>query len=166
MSDKANKWSLRFSPWFIVTALVVIADQWTKRWIIDNFKYGQQQPVTEFFNLTRLHNEGAAFSFLADAGGWQKGFFITLGLAVSAFIAIWMMRLHQGGSRLLAAGLGFILGGALGNVYDRIAYGHVIDFLDFYYQSFHWPAFNVADSSIFIGAVLVIVDSFVNKSTD
>ncbi|NNF17089.1 MAG: lipoprotein signal peptidase [Gammaproteobacteria bacterium] len=163
MTATPSKTSWRLSPWFLLSGLVLGLDQWTKQWIIDNFEYGRYQAVFPHFNLTRLHNEGAAFSFLADAGGWQKTFFIVLGFAVSAVITIWIMRLEKGRNKLLGAGLALILGGALGNVIDRLLYGHVIDFLDFYYGTFHWPAFNVADSCIFLGAVAVILDSFVNK---
>jgi signal peptidase II len=149
-------------PWLLLFGAAFGLDQWTKRWIIANFKYGQIRPVMDSFNLTRLHNEGAAFSFLADAGGWQKHFFVGLALAVSAFVAVWLWRLPGKDHKLLSAGLAFILSGALGNAVDRLLYGHVIDFLDVYYKTWHWPAFNVADSCIFIGAALVILDMFVN----
>ena len=149
-------------PWLTLFALVLGLDQWTKRWIIANFEYAQIRPVFDSFNLTRLHNEGAAFSFLADAGGWQKHFFVGLALTVSVFVAVWLWRLPNKDHKLLSGGLAFILGGALGNAVDRLLYGHVIDFLDVYYKTWHWPAFNVADSCIFIGAALVILDMFVN----
>lgn len=153
-------------PWLALFGIALVADQWSKRWIIANFEYGQIEPIFTSFNLTRLHNEGAAFSFLADAGGWQKNFFVGLALVVSAFVAVWLWRLPSKDHKLLSAGLAFILGGALGNAIDRILYGHVIDFLDVYYKTWHWPAFNVADSCIFIGAALVIVDMFVNGERD
>ncbi|MFK8028745.1 MAG: signal peptidase II [Gammaproteobacteria bacterium] len=153
-------------PWLVVFAVGFGYDQWTKRWIIANFQERQIQPVTDWFNLTRLHNEGAAFSFLANAGGWQKHFFITLALVVSAVVAIWLWRLPTRNHKLLSGGLALILSGALGNAIDRLLYGHVVDFLDVYYQTYHWPAFNVADSCIFVGAFLVILDVFVNGDRD
>jgi len=153
-------------PWLIIFGVALGFDQWTKRWIITNFKEHQIRPVVEWFNLTRLHNEGAAFSFLADAGGWQKYFFVTLALAVSAFVAVWLWRLPNKDHKLLSGGLAFIVSGALGNAIDRLLYGHVVDFLDVYYNTWHWPAFNVADSCIFIGAALVIIDMFVNGERD
>lgn len=153
-------------PWLALFGLGLGADQWTKRWIVDRFQEYQIQPVTGWFNLTRMHNEGAAFSFLADAGGWQKPFFITLASVVSLVVAVWLWRLPAKGHKLLSAGLALILSGAIGNVIDRIAYGHVIDFLDVYYQDWHWPAFNVADSCIFVGAALVILDAIANGDRD
>ena len=149
-------------PWLIIFGAALGFDQWTKRWIVANFEERQIRPVVESFNLTRLHNEGAAFSFLADAGGWQKHFFVILALVVSAFVAVWLWRLPNKDHKLLSGGLAFILSGALGNAIDRLLYGHVVDFLDVYYKTWHWPAFNVADSCIFIGAALVIIDMFVN----
>ena len=153
-------------PWLIIFGVAFGFDQWTKRWVIANFEWRQIRPITEWFNLTRLHNEGAAFSFLANAGGWQKYFFLTLALAVSAFVAVWLWRLPNKDHKLLSGGLAFILSGALGNAIDRLLYGHVVDFLDVYYKTWHWPAFNVADSCIFIGAALVIIDMFVNGERD
>ncbi len=151
-----------FSWWFGLSALLIGLDQWTKHKIVDVFKYGDLYPVTSFFNLTRLHNEGAAFGFLANSGGWQKYFFLTLAFAVAAFIARWLFKLPQSNTKLLSGGLAFILAGALGNAIDRLQHGYVVDFLDFYYGSFHWPAFNVADSCIFIGAMMVIADLFIH----
>ncbi|MEM7084061.1 MAG: signal peptidase II [Pseudomonadota bacterium] len=149
-------------PWITLFAAVLGFDQWTKRWIIAHFQYAQIEPVFTGFNLTRLHNEGAAFSFLANAGGWQKYFFTTLALVVSAVVIVWFWRLPRRDHKLLSAGLMSIAAGALGNAIDRMLYGHVIDFIDVYYKTWHWPAFNVADSFIFIGAALVIIDMFVN----
>ncbi len=153
-------------PWLALFGVALGLDQWSKRWIVANFEWRQIEPITAWFNLTRLHNEGAAFSFLADAGGWQKHFFIVLALTVSAVVAVWLWRLPNKDHKLLSGGLALILSGALGNVIDRLLYGHVVDFLDVYYKTFHWPAFNVADSCIFIGAVLVILDMFVNGERD
>ena len=135
---------------------VIVLDQLTKALVVATFAHGDSLPLTGFFNLVRVHNTGAAFSFLAGAGGWQRWFFVVLGLAASAFI-VWMLR-SPGTSRLLAAALALILGGALGNVIDRLWHGHVIDFLDFHAAGWHFPAFNVADSAITVGAVLLIAD--------
>lgn len=153
-------------PWLVLFGAGFGVDQWTKRWVIEHFQLYQIKPVTSWFNLTRMHNEGAAFSFLADAGGWQKHFFIVLALVVSAIVAVWLWRLPDRNHKLLSGGLALILSGALGNAIDRFLYGHVIDFLDVYYQSWHWPAFNVADSCIFAGAALVILDAFINGDRD
>jgi signal peptidase II len=116
------------------------------------------------FQLTYVHNSGAAFSFLSDAGGWQRWFFIALSSVVSVLISIWLVRLPTG-LRWQAAGLALVLGGAVGNLVDRVLYGYVIDFLDIYYRSWHWPAFNVADAAITIGAVILLVDSFRNPDS-
>jgi len=150
------------SPWLLLFGSLLALDQWTKRWVIEHFSYGQVEPVWSFFNLTRLHNTGAAFSFLANAGGWQKPFFITLGIVVSLFILIWLIRLPLRDHKLLSGGLAMIAAGAIGNVIDRVAYGYVVDFLDVFYKTHHWPAFNVADSVILTGVALVFADAIVN----
>lgn len=144
------------APWLAWAALVLVLDQATKLWVIQAFELHQGQGVTSFFNLVRVHNEGAAFSFLANSGGWQRWFFTGLGLMASIVI-VWMLRAH-GKQKLFAFALASILGGALGNVIDRIAYGHVVDFLDFYYGAWHFPAFNLADSAITLGAICLILD--------
>ena len=120
------------------------------------FARGDIMPLTSWFNLVLTYNPGAAFSFLAGAGGWQKYFFLTIGIGASAFIVYLLSR--HGHQRVFACALSLILGGALGNVIDRVLYGHVIDFLDFHYAGWHWPAFNVADSAIVGGAVLLVLD--------
>ena len=120
-------------------------------------------PVTGFFNLTLVYNTGAAFSFLSDAGGWQRWFFMVLALGVSTYLVYWLMQLKKS-QILLPLAIALLIGGAIGNAIDRVLHGHVIDFLDFYVQSWHWPAFNLADSAIFLGVVLFIWDSlFSNK---
>ncbi len=144
--------------WLAFAALVVVLDQFFKIVIVRSFEYGESRPVTGFFNLVLVYNKGAAFSFLADAGGWQRWFFIGLGLAVGAFI-VWLLFRHAG-QRLFSLAVSLVLGGAIGNVIDRIVYGHVVDFLDFHLRGYHWPAFNVADCAITVGAVLLIVDEF------
>jgi len=143
-------------PWVGLALLIVIVDQLTKLAIEDAFSYGDVRPITGFFNLVLTYNKGAAFSFLASASGWQDEFLTVVALAASAFILFLLARhSHQ---RMFAFALALILGGAIGNVIDRIAYGHVIDFLDFHWGGWHWPAFNVADSAIVGGAALLIVD--------
>ena len=141
-----------------VAAVLVIADQWTKLAISSQLRYGQSIEITSFFNLVLVYNKGAAFSFLSDAGGWQRVFFI--GITSAAIIVLtWLIAKHHE-EKLFRWGLTLILGGAIGNLIDRIAYGHVIDFLDFHYAGWHFWAFNVADSAISVGAALLIVDSF------
>ncbi|AQV95437.1 signal peptidase II [Cupriavidus necator] len=142
--------------WMAFALLVVLLDQFFKIVIVRSFTYGESRPVTGFFNLVLVYNKGAAFSFLADAGGWQRWFFTGLGLVVGAFI-VWLLYRHTG-QRMFCFAVSLILGGAVGNVIDRVVYGHVIDFLDFYVRNYHWPAFNVADCAITVGAVLLIVD--------
>ena len=142
--------------WLAFALLVVLLDQFFKIVIVRTFTYGESRPVTGFFNLVLVYNKGAAFSFLADAGGWQRWFFTGLGIVVGAFI-VWLLYRHTG-QRLFCFAVSLILGGAVGNVIDRVVYGHVVDFLDFYVRNYHWPAFNVADCAITVGAVLLIVD--------
>jgi signal peptidase II len=136
--------------------IIFLLDQVSKIWITGAFRLGDSVPITSFFNLVRVHNAGAAFSFLADAGGWQRWFFTGLGLAAALWM-IYMLRSHAG-QKLFSLALALLLGGALGNVMDRLLYSHVIDFLDFYWGTWHFPAFNVADSAISVGAALLILD--------
>ncbi|MEI7796231.1 MAG: signal peptidase II, partial [Methylococcaceae bacterium] len=119
----------------------------------------ESMAVMPFFNLTYVHNTGAAFSFLSEAGGWQRWFFAALAIVMSTIMTIWLTRLKEN-ETLLAVSLSLILGGAMGNLIDRLAYGYVIDFLDVYYGTYHWPAFNIADSAITIGVTLMLVESF------
>ncbi len=143
-------------PWLAIAALVIVADQFTKTLIVGWFQLGDSRTVTSFFNLVRVHNTGAAFSFLAGASGWQRWFFVGLGAAAAVFI-VWLLRSH-GGQRLFATALALILGGALGNVVDRLLHGHVVDFIQVHYGGWYFPSFNVADSAITVGAALLIVD--------
>ncbi|MBC7547968.1 MAG: lipoprotein signal peptidase [Polaromonas sp.] len=143
-------------PWLVLALLILLADQYTKVLILGNYKLGDSTYVTSFFNVVRVHNKGAAFSFLADASGWQRWFFTGIGVAAALFI-IWMLRSHAG-QKLFSFALACILGGALGNVIDRSMHGYVVDFLDFHYAAWHFPAFNVADAGISIGAVCLILD--------
>lgn len=142
--------------WLVLAALLLVADQLTKLWFDSALRYGDRLNVLPFFDFTLLYNRGAAFSFLADQAGWQRWFFTALGLGAAGFI-LWMMHKNRTQTRLLLA-LALILSGALGNVIDRLAYGHVIDFLLFYWQNWYYPAFNIADSCITLGAILMILD--------
>jgi len=142
--------------WLGVALIIFLLDQLTKIAIVGAFQLGESLPITSFFNLVRVHNAGAAFSFLADAGGWQRWFFTGLGV-VAAMVMVYLLRMHAG-QTLFCLALSLLLGGAVGNVVDRVLYSHVIDFLDFYYGTWHFPAFNVADSAITMGACLLILD--------
>ncbi len=146
----------RLLTWLGIAVLVIALDQVTKTLILGAFQYGDSRPVTDFFNIVRVHNTGAAFSFLAGASGWQRWFFVGLGVVASVFI-LWMLR-TQGHQKLFAFALSLILGGAVGNVVDRLLHGYVVDFLDFHWSGSHFPAFNVADSAISVGAALLIFD--------
>ncbi|MEB0135003.1 signal peptidase II [Actimicrobium sp. CCC2.4] len=150
-------------PWLGIAAIIVLIDQLTKITITKLFAYGESLPVTSFFNLVLVHNKGAAFSFLANESGWQRYFFTALGTAAAVFIVYLLKR--NAGQRLFCWALALILGGAIGNVIDRGLYGYVIDFLDVHVAGWHWPAFNVADSTICIGAILFVLDELrrVNK---
>ncbi len=144
--------------WLGIAMVIAILDQITKQVILGRFSEGETLPLTSFFSLVLAFNTGAAFSFLANAGGWQRSFFIAI--AVTAVIVIvWLLRKHSDES-LFSLGLSLILGGAIGNLLDRVWLGKVVDFLLFYYHDWHWPAFNVADSAISIGAAILILDSF------
>ena len=142
--------------WLGLAFIILLADQFTKVLILGYYRLGDSTLVTSFFNVVRVHNSGAAFSFLADASGWQRWFFTVLGFVASGFI-IWMLRAHPG-QRLFCFALACILGGAIGNVIDRLMHGYVVDFLDFHWRGMHFPAFNVADSAISIGAACLILD--------
>ena len=143
-------------PWLGLALILLIADQFTKVLILGYYQHGDSTVVTSFFNIVRVHNLGAAFSFLASAGGWQRWFFTALGVGAALFI-VWMLKSH-GGQKLFSFALACILGGAVGNVIDRVLYGYVVDFLDFHWRGTHFPAFNIADSAITIGAAALIVD--------
>ncbi len=147
--------------WLWISALVFAVDQVTKWAIFLGMEYHGMIPVLPFFSIVHVHNTGAAFSFLADAGGWQRWFFLGIGIGASAFI-LHLLRRHQD-EALMSVGLTLILGGALGNVFDRVWHGFVVDFLYFHYQTYAFPAFNVADSAITVGAGLLIWDSLRRK---
>ena len=145
--------------WLAVTAIVIGFDQWTKLLIIENFAEFDSVVLLPVLEFMRLHNEGAAFSFLAGASGWQRWLFIVLGIGVSIGIAVWLYKLPARGQSLLAAALSLVMGGALGNVIDRVRFGYVVDFIRVHYEQWYFPAFNIADSAITIGAALLILDS-------
>ncbi len=150
-SKSGNLWL-----WLGLALIILLADQFTKTLVVGYYQLGDSTRLTSFFNLVRAHNTGAAFSFLAGAGGWQRWFFTTIGI-VAAIVITWLLRAHSG-QKLFAFALACILGGAIGNVIDRVMYGYVVDFLDFYYGSWHFPAFNVADTAISLGAACLIWD--------
>jgi signal peptidase II len=150
-------------PWLALSLVVILVDQFTKVLILGYYQLGDSHPVTSFFNIVRVHNHGAAFSFLANSGGWQRWLFTGIGVA-AALLIVWLLKSHAG-QKLFAFALACILGGALGNVIDRLLYGYVVDFLDFHWHWLdlifpggHFPAFNVADSAITIGATCLILD--------
>lgn len=144
--------------WLLLSAVIVAADLATKAWISATFSYGETKIILPFLNLVLVHNTGAAFSFLADAGGWQRPFFIIVTLGVSA-VLLAMLR-SGAANRLLAAALALLLGGAAGNLYDRVTLGHVVDFVQLHAGGWYFPAFNVADAAITIGVILLLADSF------
>ncbi len=150
------------SNWLWLGMVTIALDQWTKSLIVDRFDEFDRIVLLPVLEIMRLHNEGAAFSFLSNAGGWQRWVFIGLAVAVSAAILVWLRRLPAKGQALLAAGLSLILGGALGNVIDRVIHGHVIDFIRVHYEEHYFPAFNVADSAITIGAALIVLDTLLD----
>ncbi len=143
-------------PWLGIALVVIVLDQLTKTLILGAFQLGDSHTLTAFFNIVRVHNTGAAFSFLAGESGWQRWFFVGLGAVATVFI-VWMLSRH-GGQRLFCWALALILGGALGNVIDRLLHGYVVDFIQVHWRDWYFPSFNVADSAITIGAVLLILD--------
>jgi len=148
--------------WLWLAAGVVALDQATKWVVVRNFGLYEVATLLPVLDLTRLHNTGAAFSMLADASGWQRWFFMTLGLGVSGAITLWLRRIDPARQTLLPAGLSLVMGGALGNVVDRVWHGHVIDFIHVHWQQNYFPAFNVADSAITVGAAFLVIDSLLD----
>ena len=145
--------------WLWLSVLSLLLDQASKLAVDGSMQLFESIPLLPYFNLTYVHNTGAAFSFLSDAGGWQRWLFAGLAVVMSSIIGLWLARLKQH-ETLMAVALALVLGGAIGNLIDRVAYGYVIDFLDVYYQDWHWPAFNIADSAICIGVALMLLESF------
>ena len=143
-------------PWLAWAVVLVVVDQITKTLILNHYQLGDSTFITSFFNIVRAHTTGAAFSFLSDAGGWQRWLFTGIGVAATIFI-VWQLRAHPG-QKLFGFALSSILGGAVGNVVDRLMHGYVVDFLDFHVSGWHFPAFNVADSAITLGAACLILD--------
>jgi len=143
--------------WLGLTAIVILLDWHSKQWVSDALELYRPQEVFSWLNITLAHNYGAAFSFLSDAGGWQRWFFIVLASGVSLVLLVWLLRLPRK-EWLTALGLSLILGGAIGNLVDRIQLGYVVDFIDVYYKNWHYPAFNVADSAITCGVILLLLD--------
>ena len=155
--------------WLLLSLAVFLFDQWTKNVVVASFNYREVMPIFSVgdlwgVNLTLAHNYGAAFSFLANQSGWQRWFFAFLALAVSSGMTVWLLRLASS-QKWLAAALALLVGGAIGNLYDRVLYGYVVDFVDAYYSVYHWPVFNVADTAICIGAALLLLESFLDKQT-
>mgnify|MGYP003602683458 FL=1 len=164
MPNPENKKGLfQFHPhnlvWVGLSIVAIILDQWTKWIATEHLIYGQQNPVLPFLNWTLLHNYGAAFSFLSDAGGWQRYFFTGLAGVVSIIFLFWLMRMPKK-MMVLPAAIALILGGAVGNLIDRVSLGYVVDFIHFYYNNSHFPAFNIADSAITLGTILLLIDTF------
>lgn len=149
--------------WYGLALVVLGLDQLTKGWVVSHFEYGQPWVITDFFNLTLLHNTGAAFSFLSDAGGWQRWFFTAVAGVVSIVLVVWLARLKDSNC-LESLALALVLGGALGNLYDRAALGYVVDFIVVHYKHYYWPAFNIADSAIVVGAGLLLIGGFKTKA--
>ncbi|MBN9409514.1 MAG: lipoprotein signal peptidase [Burkholderiales bacterium] len=157
MAGKASTGSsARLITWLALALAIVIADQFTKTLILGYYRLGDSTYITGFFNIVRAHNTGAAFSFLAGASGWQRWFFTAIGVGAAVFI-VWMLRAHTG-QRLFCFALSCILGGAVGNVVDRMLHGYVVDFLDFHWAGWHFPSFNLADMAITLGAACLILD--------
>ena len=149
--------SQKFVIWLGIAGIVFLADQFTKALIMSNFQLGEARVVfVDYFNIVRVHNTGAAFSFMASAGGWQRWVFTAIGVLAAVFISV-LLKSHAS-QKLFAFALACILGGALGNVIDRILYGYVVDFLDFFWGIWHFPAFNLADSAITLGAICLLLD--------
>ena len=143
--------------WLLISAVVVVLDLATKAWVSAAFQYGESRVITPFFNLVLVHNAGAAFSFLAGAGGWQRWFFTVVTVVISVVIVVMLRRDHE--NRLLASALALVLGGAIGNLHDRVRFGYVVDFVQLHAGGYSFPAFNVADSAITVGVALLIWDS-------
>lgn len=150
---------MRALRWYALAVLVVLLDQYTKHLASSALAYGRPVEVFSWFNLTLHHNTGAAFSFLSDAGGWQRYFFSVVAIVISTVLAVWLYRMPRD-QRMLASSLSLILGGAIGNLWDRLAQGYVVDFISVHYGGYYFPAFNLADSAITVGAGLMLLDSF------
>ncbi|QFU04291.1 Lipoprotein signal peptidase [Pseudoalteromonas sp. THAF3] len=151
--------------WLTLSALVLVLDWGTKTWVVSAMSLRESIDVLPFFNITYVHNYGAAFSFLSDAGGWQRWFLSAIAVTISVLLVWWLKRLPAT-NKLLGSAYALVLAGALGNLYDRLHYGYVIDFIHVYYQNWHYPAFNIADCAICIGAALLLFDAFKSSSKE
>jgi signal peptidase II len=154
----------RRARWYLLALVVVVADYLSKVAVLAALAPGESRALAPFFNLVLVFNKGAAFSFLAGADGWQTMLFAAIAVVASVVVSVLIHRNPE--KRLFCGGLALILGGALGNLYDRLVYGKVVDFLDFHVAGWHWPAFNVADSAITVGAAILIVESFIQKQSE
>jgi signal peptidase II len=150
----------------MIVVVIFFLDQWTKNWIIENLSLYEKITISNFFNLTHQQNTGAAFSFLAEAGGWQRWFLSIVAMIVSGYIAYWLYELRNSTQWFLIYGLSLVLGGALGNVFDRIRLGYVTDFLQVFIGSWPFPSFNIADAAITIGAIFIIIDAIIETRSD
>ncbi len=151
--------------WYLLALVMGLLDQYTKTLATESLVYARPVEVFSWFNLTLQHNTGAAFSFLSDAGGWQRWFFTVVAVVISGVLTVWLFmapRAHW----LLGLSLALILGGAVGNVWDRVALGYVVDFISVHYQGWYFPAFNIADSAITVGAICMLLDSFFNRHSE
>ena len=155
-STQAGRTGVGMWPWLAWAVFLMGADQIAKTLILNHYQLGDSTFITSFFNIVRAHNTGAAFSFLSDAGGWQRWLFTGIGVAATIFI-VWQLRAHPG-QKLFSFALSSILGGAVGNVVDRLMHGYVVDFLQFHYAGWYFPSFNLADSAITVGAACLILD--------
>jgi signal peptidase II len=163
MSEQAVRnvpWMQSGWRWLPLSFALVVFDQWTKGWIERHYELGEYTPVFSWLDIIRLHNPGAAFSFLADAGGWQRWFFTIFAVGVSVMLVVWLRKVRLTTEPLLAIALALVLSGAVGNVIDRIEHGYVVDFIHVHWQQAYFPAFNIADSAITIGAILLLWDAF------
>jgi len=159
VSENRNSGIRRFNAWLIVAFFIVLADQATKWAIVEWVPLYGKVPINAYINLTHQQNMGAAFSFLAGASGWQRWFFVVLATVVSAVITVWIWRIRNEGPYILAVGLALVLGGAIGNLIDRIRFGYVTDFIQVWFGDWAFPSFNVADSAISVGAALLVIDA-------
>lgn len=159
MSKDCLPRSVIMLKWLGLSLLILVLDQVSKLWVIAHFRLYESVEILPSVNLTYVHNMGAAFSFLSSAGGWQRWFFVAIAIIAVIVIVVWLSRLKPN-EKWMAVTLSLILGGAVGNLYDRISYGYVVDFIDVYYGSHHWPVFNVADSAISIGVLMMLIDIF------
>ena len=150
--------------WLWLSLLVFVLDQASKLWVVKHFELYESVQLLPSLNFTYVHNMGAAFSFLSSAGGWQRWFFVVIALIATTVLVIWLKRL-KAEERWMAVTISIVLGGAIGNLYDRISYGYVIDFIDVYYGAYHWPVFNIADSAISVGVVMMLLDAFSDKKS-